>query len=112
MPAIRDSGIKFGFIIRRPGRKRITIARPDARALIQDRRELGNFFFFAVLALSLKSLALGAPLVPGLRIRSSDPSSIRLRLALMLAYNPGFFIFYPSGENGAAVTPPHSIRSG
>jgi hypothetical protein len=40
-----------------------------------------HFFFFAVLADSLKALAVGAPLEPGLRIFSPDPSAIRLRLA-------------------------------
>jgi hypothetical protein len=41
--------------------------------------------FLAVLAASLKSLADGAPLVPGLRIFSPDPAAIRRRLAAMLA---------------------------
>jgi hypothetical protein len=41
--------------------------------------------FLAVLAASLKSLAVGAPLVPGLRIFSPDPAAIRRRLAAILA---------------------------
>lgn len=44
----------------------------------------------AVLALSLKALAVGAPLVPGLRIFSPDPAAMRAFLAWMLAYSPGF----------------------
>jgi hypothetical protein len=40
--------------------------------------------FLAVLAASLKSLADGAPLVPGLRIFSPDPAAIRRRLAAIL----------------------------
>jgi hypothetical protein len=46
--------------------------------------------FLAVLALSLKSLAEGAPLSPALRIFSPEPAAMRAFLALMLAYNPGF----------------------
>ena len=42
----------------------------------------------AVLALSLKALAVGAPLAPGLRIFSPDPAAMRAFLALMLAYKP------------------------
>ena len=45
-------------------------------------------FFLAVFAAFLKSLAVGAPLDPGLRIFSPDPALIRLRLAWMLAYSP------------------------
>jgi hypothetical protein len=41
--------------------------------------------FFAVLAESLKSLAVGAPLLPTLRIFSPDPAAMRFFLALMLA---------------------------
>jgi len=48
------------------------------------------FLFFAVLAAFLKSLDLGAPLEPGFLIFSPEPAAIRLRLACMLAYNPGF----------------------
>ena len=44
----------------------------------------------AVLALSLKALAVGAPLVPTLRIFSPDPAAMRAFLAWMLAYSPGF----------------------
>lgn len=46
--------------------------------------------FLAVLALSLKSFADGAPLAPALRIFSPDPAAIRAFLALIFAYNPGF----------------------
>jgi hypothetical protein len=46
--------------------------------------------FLAVLALSLKSFAVGAPLSPALRIFSPEPAAMRAFLALMLAYNPGF----------------------
>jgi hypothetical protein len=38
-------------------------------------------FFFAVLAESLKFLAVGAPLDPGLRIFSPDPEAILFLLA-------------------------------
>ena len=44
----------------------------------------------AVLALSLKALAVGAPLAPTLRIFSPDPAAMRAFLAWMLAYRPGF----------------------
>ena len=48
---------------------------------------VANYFlpFFAVLADCLNALAVGAPLLPGLRIFSPEPSAMRLRLALMLA---------------------------
>jgi hypothetical protein len=42
------------------------------------------FWGFAVLALSLKSDAVGAPLAPGFRIFSLDPAAIRSRFAAML----------------------------
>jgi hypothetical protein len=41
-------------------------------------------FFLAVLAAFLKAEALGAPLVPALRIVSPDPALMRLRLAWIL----------------------------
>ena len=44
----------------------------------------------AVLALSLKALAVGAPLAPTLRIFSPEPAAMRAFLAWMLAYRPGF----------------------
>ncbi len=44
----------------------------------------------AVLALSLKSFAVGAPLAPGLRIFSPEPAAMRAFLAWMFAYSPGF----------------------
>jgi hypothetical protein len=57
-----------------------------------------NYFFlttfFAVLAACLKSDADGAALEPTRFIFSSDPAAMRFFLALMLAYNPGFFIAF------------------
>ena len=50
-----------------------------------------NYFFFAVLADCLNAFAVGAPLLPGLRMRSLLPAAIRSRLAWMLEYSP-FFI--------------------
>ena len=47
-----------------------------------------TYLFFAVLAEFLKALAVGAPLVPGLRIVSLEPAFIRFRFAFILAYNP------------------------
>jgi hypothetical protein len=44
----------------------------------------------AVLALSLKSFAVGAPLAPGLRIFSPEPAAMRAFLAWMFAYRSGF----------------------
>ena len=41
--------------------------------------------FFAVLAAALKLAAVGAPLLPGLRMRSLEPFLILRRLAAMLA---------------------------
>jgi len=52
-------------------------------------RFLWHYFFLAVLAASLKSLAEGAPLLPTLRIFSPEPALIRAFLAAMLAYKPG-----------------------
>jgi hypothetical protein len=46
--------------------------------------------FLAVLAAALNAAAVGAPLVPGLRIFSPDPSLIRSRFAWMLPYKLGF----------------------
>lgn len=43
---------------------------------------------FAVLAALRNALAVGAPLVPGLRIFSPLPALIRRRLAWMFAYRP------------------------
>ena len=55
-----------------------------------------HYRFFAVLALCLNALAVGAPLAPGFRIFSPDPAAIRFFFALMLAYKPGFLaICYP-----------------
>jgi len=49
---------------------------------------LHYFFFLAVLAESLKSLAVGAPFEPTLRIFSPEPAAIRFFLAAILAYKP------------------------
>ena len=46
--------------------------------------------FLAVLADFLKSLAVGAPFEPGLRIFSPDPAAMRFRFAWMFAYSPRF----------------------
>ena len=56
-----------------------------------------NFYFLglrflAVFAAALKAAAVGAPLVPGLRIFSLDPAFMRRLLAAMLAYSPFFGI--------------------
>ena len=45
--------------------------------------------FLVVLAAALKAAAVGAPLVPGLRIFSPEPAAIRLRLARIASYKPG-----------------------
>jgi hypothetical protein len=47
-------------------------------------------FFLAVLADCLKALAVGAPLLPGLRIFSPEPALILALFAWMLEYNPRF----------------------
>ena len=46
-----------------------------------------HHFFLAVFLDCLKALAVGAPLLPGLRIVSPLPALMRFRLALMLASN-------------------------
>jgi hypothetical protein len=111
MPTIRNSGIILDLIIRRPGCKRITISdqmpghlyRIVGNSVISFLRRLGALFeVFGT------RRAFGARLAHPFVRSFLDP----LRFAAMLAYNPGFFIFIPSGENGAAITPPHSIRSG
>jgi hypothetical protein len=51
-----------------------------ARELL-SREVLKTHFFFAVLADSLKALAVGAPGDPGFLIFSPDPAAMRLRLA-------------------------------
>jgi hypothetical protein len=51
---------------------------------------LERHLLYAVFAALLNALAVGAPLVPGLRIFSPDPPAIRARLAWMFAYNPFF----------------------
>jgi len=45
------------------------------------RRFSHQYVLFAVFAESLKFFALGAPLLPGLRIFSLDPAAIRFLLA-------------------------------
>ena len=45
--------------------------------------------FFAVLADSRNALAVGAPLVPGLRIFSPDPAAILALFRAMFRYKPG-----------------------
>jgi len=50
------------------------------------------FIGFAVFADALNAAAVGAPLVPGLRIFSPDPAAIRAFLAAMLAYKPALAI--------------------
>jgi hypothetical protein len=47
--------------------------------------ERHNYLFLAVLADSLKSLAVGAPLAPGFRIFSPLPAAIRARFAWIAA---------------------------
>ena len=51
-----------------------------------------HYLFFAVLALCLNALAVGAPLVPGFRIFSPDPAAMRFFFDAMLEYKPGFAI--------------------
>lgn len=46
---------------------------------------LHGYFFLAVFAEARKAAAVGAPLLPGLRIFSLLPAAMRSRLALMLA---------------------------
>lgn len=50
-----------------------------------------HFFLFAVFAAFLNCALVGAPLDPGFRIFSPEPAAMRLRLAWMFAYSPGFF---------------------
>lgn len=62
-------------------------------ALGHAHRKIFYYFrFLAVLAAALKAFAVGAPLVPGLRIVSFDPALMRFLLAAMLAYSPFFGI--------------------
>ena len=49
----------------------------------------------AVFALARNAAAVGAPLLPGLRIFSPLPAAMRLRLACMFAYSPRFAIVTP-----------------
>ena len=44
------------------------------------------------MAACLKFSAVGAPLLLGFRIVSPDPAAMRLRLAWIFAYSPGFFL--------------------
>jgi len=47
----------------------------------------------AVFLACLNALAVGAPLLPALRIFSPEPLAILLRLAWMFAYNPLAMMF-------------------
>jgi hypothetical protein len=58
----------------------------------QDFVTLPPVFTLAVFADCLKASAVGAPLLPTLRIFSPEPSDMRSRFALMLAYKPPAFI--------------------
>ena len=49
-------------------------------------------FFLDVFCESLIAFAVGAPLLPALRIRSPDPSSIRLRFMWILYQSPFFIL--------------------
>ncbi len=55
------------------------------RGLFWSQQFVWHYRFLAVLADCLKALAVGAPLLPGLRIRSPEPAFMRLRLAWMFA---------------------------
>jgi hypothetical protein len=50
------------------------------------------YFFLAVFFDCANAFAVGAPLLPTFLIFSPDPAAIRLRLAWMFAYSPGFAI--------------------
>ena len=50
------------------------------------------FGFFAVLAAALNAPAVGLPASPLRAMRSSLPASMRLRLAAIAWYNPGFLV--------------------
>lgn len=60
------------------------------------------YLFFAVFLERLNAAAVGAPLLPGLRIRSPLPAAIRLRFAWMFAYSPGFFAITNSCKTSSA----------
>ena len=51
-----------------------------------------DYFFLAVFLLSRNALAVGAPLLPTLRIFSPDPLAIRSRFSWIRSYSPFFFI--------------------
>ena len=55
---------------------------------------MGYLRFLAVLADCLNAFAVGAPLVPGLRIFSPLPLAILFRLAWMFAYSPRLAIYH------------------
>jgi len=55
-----------------------------------------HYLFFAVLALCLNALAVGAPALPGFRIFSPLPAAIRFFFLSMFLYKPGgLAICYP-----------------
>ena len=62
--------------------------------------------FFTVFALCLNASAVGDPALPVFLMRSPEPAAILSRLALMLAYSPGFsfmLLFSPSREYPLSV---------
>jgi hypothetical protein len=67
---------------------------PDSHAItqiiVQRKRHYAYDLRIRVLAAFLNAASLGAPLLPGFRIFSPEPSAIRFSLAWMFAYNPGF----------------------
>jgi hypothetical protein len=54
-----------------------------------------TYLRLAVRAETLKSLAVGAPLLPTFLILSPLPALILARLAAMFEYNPGLLIYTP-----------------
>ena len=58
--------------------------------------------FFAVFADLRHAAAVGAPLLPGLRIRSPEPARIRSRLLWVFLYSPGFFAITNSYTTNSA----------
>ena len=84
-------------LVRMPRRPLWLVVAAELLAAVGDHR----FFFFgflAVLADALNAAAVGLPSSPLRAMRSSLPASMRLRLAAIFLYKPGFFIsFYPCG---------------
>ena len=64
---------------------RLVIRHGSAAAERQGDEPLHFFAGLAVLAAALNEAAVGAPAVPGLRMRSPLPSAIRSRFAAMFA---------------------------